>query len=337
MVFEYPESLRELYSAECVAYRDEKLNQRMFHYLRNRVLQGNVPRHDCEDFFIALDAGIKKHFYISDDGLDVLKEYGNFLIPDSALNGNLANYFDVITSAGTFNGNGFMFVEDWPNSGSNRFSSGKTATMMQLLGVKIPYNELRGSDSVRRLSGRGNAKLITSDMGYVFTKDGFLQLAPVIGEELITQWDLARHVSRMLNPEINYQEKNRTPEQTAYLERIGELCQLDSALFSDNSQSYPIGIIFFVNKTGGDRVKVETVLPSKKESKEKVRAIFENNPCYHCNNTKFWRINLDEHRRRLDALVDGLDEDKLPGIYHVDIPCSADYGEVAREVLDVMS
>lgn len=327
--FEYPDGLRELYSRECVAHRD-RFNQRMHRYIDNRISNGS---------------DIERAYFLN------LKKYNNLLVPAEGLNG-LSNSFDVITVSGAVKNKRFMFVENWHEYSGKRFSSGKTSIMLQLLGVDMPYFELEedipshNGKEIEISRGRDKGvRLIISDMGYVLFSNGALCLAPVVGEQLIAQWDIARHVAKVLHPQVNFQEKRRTAVETDYLESIGNLNWLSHNLFADNLQIYPINALFFIDtmlidleavfeqrKFEQRRVRVREVSPTREE----LRKIFSNNPCYHYNNTDFWRINLGEHRRRLEALVNGVEEQKIPRIYHFDIPYPTNYEECARAVLDVL-
>ncbi len=329
MPFEYPDSLRDLYSQECIAHRS-RFNQRMRRYIDNRILHGDY---------------MERAYFLN------LEKYNNLLVPAEGVDG-LSDSFDVITVSGAVKDKRFMFVENWHEDSGKRFSSGKTSIMLKMLGVDMSYSGLEedipsnNGKEIRRLGGRDKGvRLIISDIGYVLSSNGALCLAPVVGEQLIAQWDIARQVVRVLHPQVDFQGKKRTEVQTDYLESIGNLNWLSHNLFADNSQICPVNAIFFIDtmlidlaalfeqrKFEPQRVRVREVSPTKEE----LRTIFSNNPCYHSNNTDFWRINLEEHRRRLEALVNGIDEQKMPRIYHFDIPYPTNFEECARAVLDVL-
>ena len=316
--FEYPGELRTLYMPECVSYRTA-FNLRMRSFLANRVEQGNI----------------EERFYFSD-----IAGRSNLLIPDEKVFAGISMPFDVINISGVLNGKAFMFVENWGFNSDKRLSSGKSSLMMELLGLEIDYNGLEiekiraNMSRLNRLDQTRNfdIKLLCSDMVYVGAKEGFLVSCPIVGEQLIAQWDIARHVSRILYPEWNNPERRREQWQTDYLERIGRANCFSQDIFADNLRSYDVRNIFVINKINLSS-RESVIVKEKESSSAELESVLGNNPSYNFQHTDFWKINLGEHDKRLSAILGEIDEKKIPRIYRVDIATDK-WREGLREAAD---
>ncbi len=301
----YPVILRKLYKPDCVEYR-KKFNDRMHAYLDRRISQ--VPSEKA---------------YLHD-----LSKEKNLIVPNETVLNKLVKPFDIISVSMLKGNSSFLFLEDHTSDISVKEGIGKTAIALKLFGAEIPYEEIPSTSEEILHSGmkripfeNKQMRLISSDMLFIGINEGSLAVGPMKGEPIISQWDLARHIFRVKDPDYR-PGKHREATARNYLESIGATYYLDRGVFADVKKHYPVDNIFLIERkidNGNDIITKET---SSQERLKEIEATLMKNPCYH--HSTFWDINKAEHDRRVKAIMKGLDKRKIPEIYKVSIPAYID-------------
>jgi len=296
----YPIILKKLYTPKCIEYR-KKFNEKMHAYLERRVSQISSEKISLHD----------------------LSKEKNLIIPNETILNALDNPFDVITASGLKNDSSFLFLEDYTPNTQIKEGVGKTAILLKLFGARVPYEEIPStaeellqSDMKRIPFENREMRLISSDMLYIGINEGLLTVGPVKGEQIISQWDLARHIFRVKDP--NYKSgKHREVATRNYLESIGATYYLDHDVFADARKSYSVDNIFLIKRKGRENSAVIRETSLQKCLKE-IELTLMKNPSYH--RSPFWGIDEREHKRRVKNIMKGLSEKRIPEIYRVSIP-----------------
>ena len=295
----YPAKLRNLYTKECVEYR-KIFNDRMYLFIKKRL--DNKEIRENSDF-------------------KLLAKENNLIVPYSSVLEEIENPFDMITTAAMIDGKPFILTEYHDSKGPYSEGIGKTNTFLKLLGVKIPYSEIPSLEEdvqsflVRFSANNSKMKLIASDMIYIGSKDGHLSLAPVKGEELCTQWDLARHIFRKKDPKY-FPGKQRDASSRKYLETIGFTYHIDPKIFSNLKKSYKLRNVFLIERKKNVNSMIVKDVPKNKTLSVLQSLLFEN-PTYH--QSKFWDINDSEHKKRIGKIIAEMKSD-LPMINKIIFP-----------------
>ena len=296
--FTYPKELKDLYTPDCIEYRS-KFNDIMHRYGKRRLDTNPSEKERFED----------------------IVSICNIIVPHDQVLNKLNNPFDIISTSVLKDGSASIFLGYPPPNNSNEENLGKTSIMLKLFGINVPYDEIPNTrkdvlnSGMRKISPtNGRMKLLTSDMSYIGVKNGLIEISQNIGEQLVAQWDLARHIFRVKDPNY-WPGKHREPSSRPYLEALGEMYYLDSKIFADNEKSYPIDKIFAIRRRQNSEngVFVEEISPEK--LLEELEGILMKNP-HHI--SRFWKINKGEHVKRAGNVMENLH--RVPKMYKVFMP-----------------
>jgi hypothetical protein len=298
----YPTILKKLYMPECIEYR-KKFNERMHAYLNRRISRS--------------DSSEKTYFQ------DLSKEQ-NLIVPHDVVLNILGNPFDIISISGLKDNSPFFFLEHHVSNNSVKEGIGKTAIMLKLLGIEIPYNEIPNTaeevlqSDMKRISFENREiKLISSDMFFTGINKGLLAFGPMKGEQMESQWDLARHIFRVKDPDYK-PGKHREPASRTYLEALGATHYLDSNIFADTKKSYAVDSMFLIERKKNPKNNIVIKEASFQKRLEKIEKTLMGNPCYH--HSPFWEIDKKEHVKRVKNIMKDLDAKRIPEVYNVFIP-----------------
>ena len=292
----YPAKLKSIYTQECIEYR-KNFNDRMHAYLEKRIEHSNKS---------------EKVF------LSELSKENNLIVPFDSVTDRIQHAFDVISVAANKDGKSFIFLEHKEPNENYMEGVGKSAITLKILGVKIPYSQVPDTEEaiqsgvIKITSPDSKIKLISSDMFFIGIEDDGLSLGPVKGEQLLAQWDLARHIFRTKDPDY-VPGKHREPKTRNYLEAIGSTYHLDHSIFADTRKTYAVDNIFLIERREGQEENFILQEYPLQKRQGTLRDILERNPCYH--KSTFWKIDVLEHKKRLDAIMKNLK--KMPDIYKI--------------------
>ena len=180
-----------------------------------------------------------------------------------------------------------------------------------------------GRDLIEIDYNRDNGKLLSSNMTLVGKKNSRLHLALCSGEYQLTAWDMGRHMVRMgghgWQEEGCENEKVRSKDFIEALKiYLAERIFLDPDAFGDLKQSHRLDHLFTIERRktkGNSRVRIH--YHHQPSSKKKIlRQYLGQNPLYH--SSHFWSgIDKEEHRGRINKIIDGIPDYKLPCVYQM--------------------
>lgn len=284
----------------------------------------------------------------------------NLIVPHRLFQTSSNAPFDVIAVCvqGRFRnrwGRCAALVEDYSAGSPVCQGMGKSALTLALMGVSVPYAEvpcprsrhgardvraacerLRKNSPVRLLVGRRDVRVVSTDLLYIAaSRLGGLIGGAVVGEPLVAQWDLARHICR--HHGMYYKDDcGRVDERLKrYLHEVAARYFLDfgrNGAFSSPARVMRITDIITVRM--GKRVQ----LTSQAALREELLRLMCSNPIKHPGfaRSAFWKIDVNEHVRRATQVVEALRA--LPRFHTLWLDASTATGirrgaECIREVL----
>jgi len=288
---QYPLNIENLYTSECISYRSN-FNDRMHRYLEDRLSYNKEPI------------------------LEEIIEEQNLTVPFSNVLDQLESPIEINAVAAEKEQKVFLLMQL-----KNHNGMGKTGIILQMLGIDVPYEKIPNSISnlenaykVMLSSKHEDTKLLCSDMIYCGLQNGKLAIAAPIGEYLIAQWDLARHIFRVKSP-THFGGKNRMhPIAREYLEVLGKNYFMDSILFGSFTCPYPLDYIFIINRKEMS-YESDVIVKRISSNKKQLANILNKNPAY--NKAQFWRINYEEHLYRSLNIIEKINT--IPKIYTIDL------------------
>jgi hypothetical protein len=164
----------------------------------------------------------------------------------------------------------------------------------------------------------GYMQLVLTDIAYIGVCGGQLHISAVIGEPFVARWDVARHIVRHFDAYYKDDDCTSVPMLEEYLRAVASRCFLPfgaSGVFVDAPDGLPVKVVCIVRR-GAARLCLSKL---RGHSREVLRRLLLTNPCKHpaFATSRFWKINVSEHKRRVGVTVDALQD--IPSVWVLDL------------------
>jgi len=201
---------------------------------------------------------------------------------------------------------------------------GRTAVLLNLLGLKFPYGRLigLGLDDIRSLTAIPLdirsvpwCYLLTSDMAWLGFSGNRLGMIPTNGEPMSSLWDLARHLYRTTELEYKTGDHRSEPGRLKLIE-IFDRIPVESLFsrFGRIDQLYPVDEVIIIRRNyGAPSMPVRRELTGQ-ERLEQLRKSLRT-PQRH--GSPFWHRSQQKVDEYVDYITSSLDLDKISSISEI--------------------
>ena len=334
----YPEGLSSLYTQKGLENRFE-FNDRMLYFAGRHLERTDLP--DSERaFIVSLNTA----------------DQTNILLPNETFLNEAESPFDLIVVSFRYafddgDSKVVALMEDYSNPSPLQRGFGKTGASLILLGVTIPYergvypqsrdNEEDAVHAMRELEKSSissfpfedtGTRLISADFAYLGGVDGKLDIASIVGEPFMTQWDVARHMARQFDSYYYGNDGRPVPWLKEYLAKLAEKNYLafgEGGVFDDLFSSKHLDELYVVQY--GERLEIRRVDDARGEL---LYNLLLGNPIKHPTFpvSGFWSEDSEEHNTRVANVCRTIKE--APNIWLLNLPFEEDVGiEVIAEFL----
>ena len=203
---------------------------------------------------------------------------------------------------------------------------GRTAILLDLLGLAIPYGRLIGLDP-EELAATGSIpiddrftssyRLVASDIAYLGAPSKRLTAVPIHGEIASFAWDLARHLYRSTELRCTT-GAHRSPDGREKLLTLFHRVRIDRELekrWARLDAVYGVDEVIILKR----RIDVDPRSPVRREitGNDRLEALRRSLSVSLEHGSNFWKRNRSAIEARIDSIVASLDDGGLPRISEI--------------------